>query len=101
MLIFISDNVRSTQRLDVKALVPQGSILGPFLFLIHINDLSLHISSKCYIDSYAADSTFHHWNHDINELNMYLQESVDKMSQWCKNNTCINPDKSMCMTIST
>jgi len=85
--------------LQVKAGFPQGFIIGPLLFLIYINDLSLHISPNCDIDLYADDSTVHSSSHDMNDINMYLQESVDKVSQWCKNNMCINPEK--CMIIST
>ena len=69
--------------LQVKAEVPQGSIIGPLLFLIYINDLSLHISPNRDIDLYADDSTIHNSSHDINEINMYLQESVDKVNKWC------------------
>jgi len=70
-------------------------------FLFHFL-LSSNISSNCNIDLYADDSTIHHTNTDINEINMYLQESVDKVSQWCKNNNmCINPNKSKCMVISS
>ena len=74
------DGVRS-DLLQVSSGVPQGSILGPLLFCIFINDLPTSlISSTPYL--YADDAKFLF----IDKSNQQVQKEVDRISLWVSRN---------------
>ena len=69
-------NGQTSSWADVNAGVPQGSILGPLLFLIYINDLADGLSSnaKLFADDTSLFSVVHNANTTPKELNNDLIE---------------------------
>ena len=88
---------------EVNIGVPQGSILGPLLFCVYINDLPLHISSKeVNCDLFADDTSIHTASSNLVSLNSNLQQSLNDVSDWCKcNSMLIHPQKTKSMIITT
>ena len=62
--------------------VPQGSILGPLLFLCYINDMELSISSECKLLLYADDSAILYSNTDSRVISDKLGLELEMSSKW-------------------
>ena len=52
---FVSINGFNSSQIDISCGVPQGSTLGPLLFLLYINDLNLSLNNS--VASHFADDT--------------------------------------------
>lgn len=79
--------------------VPQGSILGPMLFLLYINDMSTCVNnSECKLYLYADDSKL---VRDIKNQNdcMELQISINNLLRW-SNDWCMNFNFTKCCIMS-
>jgi len=86
--------------INVKFGVPQGTILGPILFSIYINDLPLHIESPCEL--FADDTTIHNSDKNIETLLSTLQSDIKRLEEWTElNHMSLHPKKSKFMIITT
>ena len=68
--------------------MPQGSLLGPLFFIIHINDLPGAISKDSLIALYADDSKLYRIINSQDDMSS-VQDDLDKISDWCKDNKII------------
>ena len=65
---------------DVRVGVPRGSILGPLLFLIYIQDFSEGLSSNAKL--FADDTPLFTVNHDSNTSALELNSDLAKINRW-------------------
>ena len=81
-------NVNGTESnpANISCGVPQGSILGPLLFLCYVNDMSISINSDCKLLLYADDSTimFSHKNPEF--ISQKLGQELESCSEWLVDN---------------
>ena len=102
---FLSGRRQAVKLLDsisewmpVHAGVPQGTKLGPILFLIMINDLATHSPLRSSHWKHVDDVTISEVS-SLGEVSS-LQNDIDCISQWAQqNNMNLNPKKCKIMTI--
>ena len=89
---------------NISSGVPQGSPLGPLLFIIFINDLpscippNLDIKIKMYADDLKVYKTYK--NDNANSGNRYLQLALNEISKWVANwSLQINENKTKIFSI--
>ena len=79
--------------------VPQGSILGPLMFLIYINDLPSNIN-VCDTEMYADDTSLSCFAKSVSDLQTKMSITLDILSKWCRDNCLvINSSKTYFMVL--
>ncbi len=80
-----SINNTLSSSLSVLVGVPQGSILGPLLFIIYINDMP-NVVKHCKIILYADDTLLYYSSTSAKDIEKYVNEDLNLISQWLDEN---------------
>lgn len=95
--VFVNDHL--SPLIHVKSGVPQGSVLGPILFLVYINDISNGMHSTVRL--FADDCVIYRQISNPQDTS-FLQSDLENLSKWCNNwQMQINVNKTKAITFGT
>lgn len=81
--------------------VPQGSVLGPLLFIIYVNDIH-RVLSKSFVNLFADDTLISVSGKNLREITEILNNELIALYDWlCKNRLKLNAEKTKCMIIGS
>ena len=90
---YVSVNDHTSDHLKITCGVPQGSVLGPLLFLIYINDLQ-NVSKLLTFYLFADDTNIYYKSNEITHLQKIMNRELKKVKKWLDaNRLSLNIDK--------
>ena len=96
---YVHYNKTNSNTQNISCGVPQGSVLGPLLFIIYTNDLHKSITSKCII--FADDTTIYTAGRDVSLLCNNMNKDLEQLSHWFKTNKLsLNISKTNCIVFT-
>lgn len=97
--VSIGDTISNAESIQYG--VPQGTVLGPLLFSLYINDL-LNLNSEGKIISFADDTVVLYKSHSWDSLRSLVQRDLTNIFQWFQNNTLtLNSNKTKYIAFSS
>ena len=101
---YVEINNQKSKLLEINCGVPQGSIVGPLLFVIYVNDI-MTVTKKFHPIVYADDTTLTtsiNFSVDDSDSEMQLNKELNKINDWLKiNKLTLNINKTKCMIFHT
>ena len=93
-------NGTQSESCNKKFAVPQGSVLGPLLFLLYINDMPFS-SNILKFHLFADDTSIFFSHKNLSQLQLIVNDELSKVSDWLvANKLTLNVDKSNFLIIS-
>ena len=78
---YVTTNNHKSQKEKITCGASQGSILGPLLFFLYINDLA-NVSRNCFSISFADDTNMFISDRNLDEICNQLNEDLREIQEW-------------------
>jgi len=97
---FVAYNGQNSIKLPITCGVPQGSILGPLLFLVYINDIVI-ISDILQLILFADDTNLFAFHRNLNTLLQLVNRELELLNTYLKvYKLSLNVDKTVFMVFT-
>ena len=98
---FCRVNDKSSSIEYISCGVPQGSCLGPLLFLLFINDMPYSLT-KVKVNVYADDTSLTYSDVKLDNVTQVINSELEELKEWLQGNKLsLNIDKTTSMIIGT
>lgn len=83
--VVVVNGIKSSKQ-DISCGVPQGSVLGPLLFLLYVNDLPDNVSIKNNLIMFADDNSYLCCSSSLTDVITSTKSEITNFTDWFKNN---------------